>query len=85
VAEWCKRWPIKINEDKTQAIYFFHRIKPPEFLLALTGQNTPFVNNVKYHGVIFDTKITLRSHIEIIEAKPFKAFITTYSLFKIKR
>jgi hypothetical protein len=24
MAEWSKRWNIKINEDKTQAIYFSH-------------------------------------------------------------
>jgi hypothetical protein len=29
MAEWSKRWKIKINEDNTQAIYFSHRIIPP--------------------------------------------------------
>jgi hypothetical protein len=85
VEEWSKRWHIKINEDKTQAIYFSHRLRPPESLLTLNGRNIPFVNNVKYLGVIFDKKITWRPHIEMIEAKAFRAFITTYSLFKSKR
>jgi hypothetical protein len=76
---------IKMNEDKTQAIYFSHRIRPPESLLTLNGRNIPFVNNVKYLGVIFDKKITWRPHIEIIEAKAFRVFITTYSLFESKR
>jgi hypothetical protein len=56
--EWSKRWNIKINEDETQAIYCFHRIRPPESLLTLNGRSIPFVNNVKYLGVIFDKKIT---------------------------
>jgi hypothetical protein len=77
-----KRCNIKINEDK---IYFPHRIRPYESLLTLNGRNTPFVNNVKYLGVIFDKKITWRSHIEMIEAKAFTAFVTTYSIFKSKR
>jgi hypothetical protein len=85
VAEWSKSWNIKmINEDKTQAIYFSHRIRLPESLLTLHGWNIPFVNNVKYLGVIFDKKIACRSHIEMVEAKAFRAFITTYSLFKSK-
>jgi hypothetical protein len=60
VEEWSKHWNIKINEDKTQAIYFSHRIRPPESLLTLNGRNIPFVNDVKYLGIIFDTKITWR-------------------------
>jgi hypothetical protein len=50
VTAWCERWNIKRNEDKTQAIYFS--------LLTLNGQNIPFVNNVKYLGVIFDKRMT---------------------------
>jgi hypothetical protein len=48
VEESSKRWNIKINEDKTQAIYFSHRIRPPESLLTLNERDMPFVNNVKY-------------------------------------
>jgi hypothetical protein len=53
MATWCKRWNIKINEDKTRAIYFNHRNRPPDSLLASNGQNIPFVNSVKYLGVIY--------------------------------
>jgi hypothetical protein len=80
MAEWSKHCNIKNNEDKTQAIYFSHRIR--ESLLTINGQNIPSVNNVKYLGVIFDRKITLRLHIKIIETKAFRAFIRTYSLFR---
>jgi hypothetical protein len=46
IAAWCERWNIKINEDKTRAIYFSHRIRPPESLLTMYGRNIPFVKNV---------------------------------------
>jgi hypothetical protein len=36
----------------------------------------PFVNHVKYLGVIFDKRITWRLHIEMIEAKAFGTFIS---------
>jgi hypothetical protein len=78
----CESWNIKLNEDKTQAIYFSHRLRPPEFHLTLNGRNIPFVHHVKYLGVIFDKRITWRLHIEMIEAKAFRAFIRVYSLLK---
>src|SRR5215468_35958 len=62
---WCERWNIKINEDKTQAIYFSRGNGPAESHLTLKGRNIPFVNQVKHLGVISDTKITWRYHIEM--------------------
>jgi hypothetical protein len=82
MATWCERWNIKINEDKTRAIYLSHRITFPESLLTLNGRNIPFVNSVKYLGVIFDKKITWRPHIEMIEAKAFRIFFRVYAIFK---
>jgi hypothetical protein len=82
---WCERLNIKINEDKTQAIYFSHRNRQPDYLLTLTRRNIPFVNSVKYLGVIFDKRMTWRLHIGTIEAKAFRAFIRLYYLFKSGR
>jgi hypothetical protein len=82
VASWCERWNIKINEDKTQAIYFPRRHRPVETCLTLNGRNIPSVNQVKYLDVVFDRKITWRFHIEMIDAKAFRTFIRVYSLFQ---
>jgi hypothetical protein len=54
---WCERWNIKVNEDKTQAIYFSHQKRPPDSLLTLNGWNIPIVNSVKYLRVIFDKRM----------------------------
>jgi hypothetical protein len=45
----------------------------------------PFVNHVKYLGVIFDKRITWRLHLEMTEAKAFRTFIRIYSLLKSER
>jgi hypothetical protein len=82
MVEWSKLWNIRINEDKTQAIYFFLKIRPPEMFLTINGQNIQFVNNVKYLDVIFDEIITWGLHIKTIETKAFRTFIKAYSLFK---
>jgi hypothetical protein len=85
MAAWCERWNIKINEEKTRAIYFSHQRRPPDSLLTLNGRNIPFVNSVKYLGVIFDKRMTWKLHIETIEAKAFRTFIRLYSLFESER
>jgi hypothetical protein len=54
IEAWCERWNIKINEDKTQGIYFSHS-RPPVSRLTLNGKDIPFVN---YLSVTFDKKIT---------------------------
>jgi hypothetical protein len=51
---WCERWNIKINEEKIEAIYFSHKLRPTENFLTLKGWQVPFVNHVKYLGVTFD-------------------------------
>jgi hypothetical protein len=45
----------------------------------MTGRNIPFVNGVKYVGVIFDKRITWRL------AKALRTFIRIYSLFRSER
>jgi hypothetical protein len=78
----CEGWNIKINEDKTQGIYFSRSHRPPESHLTLNGRNTQFVNSVKYLDVIFDMNVTWRLHIEMIKVKAFRTFIGIYFLFK---
>jgi hypothetical protein len=51
----------------------------------VNGCNIPFVNNVKYLGVIFDKRIIWRLHTEMIEAKAFRTCIKIYSSFKSER
>jgi hypothetical protein len=84
VGSWCQRWNIKINEGKTQAIYFSRRRRMPENDLQLNRRNIPFVNSVKYLGVTFDRKMTWRLHIEKTAAKALGTYIMTYSIFKSK-
>jgi hypothetical protein len=81
MATWCERWNININENKTQGVCFSRSRRPPESHLTLNERNIPFVNNVKYLGVIFDKKGTWRLHTEMIEAKVVRTFIRI-SLFK---
>jgi hypothetical protein len=85
VETWCEHWNVKLNEDKTQAVYFSHRLRPPEAHLTRNGRNIPFASNVEYLGLIVDKRTTWRLHIEMIEAKTFRTFIRVYSQLKSER
>jgi hypothetical protein len=63
-------------------IFFSDWNRPPDYLLTLNGWNIPFVNSVKYLGLISDKRMICRLHIETIECKAFRTFIRLYSLFR---
>jgi hypothetical protein len=33
IETWCECWNINVNEDKTQAVYFSHRLRPLRIIL----------------------------------------------------
>jgi hypothetical protein len=82
---WCESWNMKINEDKTQAICFSHRLRPPEAHLTLNRRNIPFVNHEEYFCVILNKRNTWRLYMAMFEAKAFETFIRVCSLFESER
>jgi hypothetical protein len=76
---------LKSMKTRLGRFYITRRNRPPDSLLKLNGRNIPFVNGVKYLGVLFDKRMSWRLHIQMIEAKAFRTFIRIYSLFKSER
>jgi hypothetical protein len=70
----CQHWNIKINEDKTQDIYFSHRLMPPWGSAYIQQREHPLRQLCKICG--------WRLSMEIIEAKAVGTFITVYCLLK---
>lgn len=65
-------WRIKVNPNKSHAVYFSKkRIQPPPLLLY--GDPIPFCRDVKYLGVILDSQLTWQKHIENVVRKFYKA------------
>jgi hypothetical protein len=65
VNSWYEHWIIKINEGKSQAIYFSRRLRFPDKVLRINGQDIPFVNNVMYLGVTSNKKMTWGYYVSI--------------------
>jgi hypothetical protein len=85
VKSWRESWNRKIDEGKTQAIYFSRSLRVPEDELQLNGWDIPFVNNVESLGAIFDRRMAWKLHIERTSVKALATYIRTYSLFKSER
>lgn len=82
-AKFYKKWKIRINTDKTQAILFpFNksRKRNPSIPLRHENKNIPFDNSVKYLGVYLDKKLIFKKHIENATDKAMKCFRALYPL-----
>jgi hypothetical protein len=73
---------MKINEGKTESIYFSRKLKDA---LQLNGRTIHFVNSVKYFGV--NTRMTWRLHIDRSVAKAMRTYrsLRKCSLIKSER
>lgn len=66
------KWKIKINANKTQAIFFTKKrsvCNLPTSPIRLAGHQIDWCENVKYLGVVLDKKLIFRDHIIFIKNK----------------
>lgn len=83
VQKYLKKWKIKLNDGKTQAILFpFNRSpkRTPRTNLRFNNNEIIFSNHCKYLGVILDQKLNFAKHIETARNKGINCLRTLYSL-----
>lgn len=68
IKQWCDLWGYKISVAKTQAILFTDKAKP-EVHLTFNKVPLKIVDQVKFLGLIFDSKLTWADHIQYIVDK----------------
>ena len=65
--EWCDKRGFKISTSKTTAIIFSNKPDVEENAsLKIRDEDMKFNSTVKFLGVIFDKRLTLRAHIQYI-------------------
>lgn len=67
LVHYFQKWKIKINEEKTQAVFFTRKRKScfyPTNQLKINGTCIPWSDNVKYLGVYMDRKLIFDLHIK---------------------
>jgi hypothetical protein len=70
--EWCFLCGGCRNLITTTVGFDYGLTSPREAHLTLNGRTIPFVNYVKYVGIILDKRTTWRLRVETIEAKAFR-------------
>ena len=66
VTSYFNKWKIKLNSSKTQAIFFTRKrraVFTPQTQIRMENVDIPWELNVKYLGVILDSKMTFKAHI----------------------
>ena len=68
LAMWCAKWRIKLNPEKTKVIIFSRSLlaRKAQLNLTLYGEPLKIYPQVKFLGVIFDSKPTFQKHFEDI-------------------
>ena len=66
LAKWCAKWRIKLYPEKTKVIIFSrsYLAGKPEPTLKLYGERLKIYPQVKFLGIIFDSKFTFKKHFE---------------------
>jgi hypothetical protein len=84
---YFKKWKIKLNESKTQAIFFSNRrtkqIPTRPFKIGDSSINWESTA-VKYLGVYLDKRLTFKLHVEYVIKKTSNAIKIIYSLLNRK-
>ena len=86
IQSYFTKWKIKLNEQKTQAIFYTRRRKNeiPQQPLNIFNSNIEWETNVKYLGMYLDKTLTYRNHIEYIIEKVHKVTKILYPMLNRK-
>ena len=75
IMQWCQKWTININRQKTQVILFEKKNKQSSKVeITVNGSVIQQVKEKKIVGIVVDEKLTFKLHIEYICTKTRKSY-----------
>lgn len=78
--KYYNKWKIKINAAKTEAIIFTKRRPELTQEIVINNHDIPWMDCVKYLGVILDSKLNFTKHINFASDKALNLLIKYYPL-----
>ena len=69
ISDWAQNNKLKFNEHKSKVMLMSRRKRKEnkEIEIYLNNKKLEQVNSIKYLGIIFDSKITFREHVNYVE------------------
>ena len=61
---WGRKCGLRFNADKTVVVHFTRRRKTPPYKLMVEGNEIEYSSEVKYLGVLIDSGLYWRKHVE---------------------
>ena len=61
---WLRKYGLSISPSKSVAVMFTNKRKWKEYPIKIDGEKIPFKTEVKYLGVILDSKLSGTSHVK---------------------
>ncbi|GFW83530.1 DUF1758 domain-containing protein [Trichonephila clavipes] len=72
ISVWCKKWKLSTSPEKSSLINFSRKRSTIPPLLKICDKPIPEVKSLKILGIIFDSNITWKNHINYLRQKGFK-------------
>ena len=66
VKKWCDNWGLRVSNSKSAGVLFSRRRKIPNICLRIDNDVLSMKREYKYLGLIFDSKLTYRSHVKCV-------------------
>jgi hypothetical protein len=82
ISDWAQNNKLQFNEHKSKVMFRRKRKENKEIEINLNNKKLE-VNSIKYLGIIFDSKITFREHVNYVEEKCTKLIFTLSKSGKI--
>ena len=70
--DFFKKWKLQSHPTKSQSIIFTNKIRLKKLPLYLKGEQIPYLNTIKYLGVLMDKKLSWSSHLKVATKKAHK-------------
>jgi ribonuclease HI len=85
ITDWAQNNKLKFNENKSQVMLMNRRKRKErkEVEIYLNNKILEQVNKIKYLGIIFDSKMTFKDHVNYIEEKCNKLIFTLSKSAKV--
>ena len=81
--EWCQRWWMSINADKTKAMHVRNHQRPRSADKLFCGENEiAFVEVYKYLGMFFHECLSMKPTMEALTASASRSFGRIVYMFK---